>query len=258
LSIGEVLNFNIEYLASYQGPVDGVLNYAIYTALRNSFQNKGSMTGIEEYYERAKRTWADQSLLGNFVDNHDNNRFLADSDNIQGFKAALAFTLGAEGIPMVYYGDEHAYRGGKDPMNREAMFQDFKPESDIYGFLKKINMVRKSTRYYEHPQVQRYADDNFYAFTRGPVLFTFTNSHDSQTRTITYHSYPENTMLCNIFHPSDCVTVKNGAFPVVLNGGETKVFVPAQGREGRAPRTRQMKENQGIGLGSLLFDSSSI
>jgi len=259
-TIGEVLNFNIEYLASYQGPVDGVLNYAMFTALRNSFQNKGSMNGIEEYYERAKRTWADQSLLGNFVDNHDNNRFLADTDNIQGFKSALAFTLGAEGIPMVYYGDEHAYSGGKDPMNREAMFQDFKPESDIYGFLKKINLARKTTRWYEHPQVQRFSDDSFYAFSRGPVLFAFTNSLEQQTRTINYHNYPDGTILCNIFYPTDCVTVQAGTFPVVLNGGEVKILVPAAGNENRKPKQRATRDKTGIGMGLSIgrVDSSSI
>jgi len=257
-TVGEVLNFKIEYLASYQGPVDGVLNYAIYSALRNSFQNGASMNGIEEYYERAKRTWADQTLLGNFVNNHDNNRFLADSDNMEGFKSALAFTLGAEGIPMVYYGDEQAYNGGKDPQNREAMFQDFKPESDIYGFLRTINTVRKTTRYFEFPQVQRFVDDNFYAFSRGPVFFAFTNSHDEQTRTITYHSYPQGTLLCNIFHPSDCVKVEGGSFPVVLKNGETKIFVPARGHESRGPKQRQQKIQQGLGIGSLIFESSSI
>jgi len=257
-TIGEVLNFNIEYLASYQGPVDGVLNYAMFTALRNSFQNKGPMTGIEEYYERAKRTWADQTLLGNFVDNHDNNRFLADSDNIRGFKSALAFSIAAEGIPMVYYGDEHAYHGGKDPLNREAMFQDFNTDTDIYGFLKTINGARKTTKWYQYEQVQRFADEHIYAFSRGPVFFAFTNSHDEQDRRITYHNYPEGTTLCNIFHAGDCVKVEGGSFSLVLKDGETKIFVPLTNSENsRVPRHRQ-KIQEGIAHGSLLFDSSSI
>ena len=225
-TIGEVLNFNLPYLASYQGAVDGVLNYALYSTLRYTFQAGGSMDSIQHYYDGAHSTWADISVLGNFINNHDNPRFLAHSGNVAAFKSALAFTLSSVGIPMVYYGDEQAYGGGQDPLNREPLWTNMNSDSEIYGFLKTINEFRKETKYWAMDQTQRYSDASFYAFTRGQYFFAFTNSLDYQSRSISYHNYPEGTVLCNILFQGDCVEVKNGEFPVVLLNGETKIFVP--------------------------------
>jgi len=225
-TIGEVLNFNLPYLASYQGAVDGVLNYALYSTLRYTFQSGGSMDSIQHYYDGAHSTWADISILGNFINNHDNPRFLAHSGNVAAFKSALAFSIASVGIPMVYYGDEQAYGGGQDPLNREPLWTNMNAESDIYHFLKTINEFRKETKFWAMDQVQRYSDSNFYAFTRGNYFFAFTNSLDYQSRSISFHNYPEGTTLCNILYQGDCVEVKNGQFPVVLLNGETKIFVP--------------------------------
>lgn len=96
-------------------------------------------------------------------------------------------------------------------------------------------------------QVQRYADDSFYAFTRGNVFVATTNvgsSGQQVVRTITYHPYREGARLCNmcvtrcphaaVAHPhrvrhsfwqGDCVQVQNTQFTVTLLGGESKVFV---------------------------------
>jgi len=207
--------------------VDAVLNYALYSTLRYTFQNGGSMNSIEAYFESAKNTWPDMTVLGNFVNNHDNPRFLSTNNNHQGFKAALAFSIGSVGIPMVYYGDEQAYGGGADPANREPLWTNMDTESEIYQFLKKINTFRKETQFYKYDQVQRYADNQFYAFTRGDSFFAFSNTHDDQYKTISFHPYSEGTVLCNIFHKGDCVEVRNGEFPVVLNNGEVKVFAPS-------------------------------
>jgi alpha-amylase len=228
-TVGEILNFDLKYLAGYQGVVDGVLNYALYSALRYAFQAGGSMNVIEEYYNDAYSTWADISVLGNFVNNHDNPRFLAGSDNMQAFKSALAFSMTSVGIPMVYYGDEQGYKGGQDPQNREALWANMDRETDISTFIKKINYLRKGTQYYMYEQIQRYSDPNFYAFSRGELFFAFTNTNEQQTRTITYHPYEDGTILCNIFYENDCVKVEDGAFPVTLLNGEVKIFTSKKG-----------------------------
>jgi len=63
------------------------------------------MYGFRTYYS-SMSVFGDQSALGNFVDNHDNPRFLYQNSNQPAFKAALAFSILATGIPIVYYGDE--------------------------------------------------------------------------------------------------------------------------------------------------------
>jgi alpha-amylase len=57
-------------------------------------------------YNTSKSTFKDIHILGNFVDNHDNARFLSVNGNINAFKNALAWSMTYPGIPIVYYGDE--------------------------------------------------------------------------------------------------------------------------------------------------------
>jgi alpha-amylase len=60
--------------------------------------------------------------LGNFIDNHDNDRTLhLDEDwgdKVKHYKAAHVFILTSVGIPIVYYGAEQLFAGGTDPKNR--------------------------------------------------------------------------------------------------------------------------------------------
>ena len=225
-TIGEVFDFDLPYLASYQGPVDSLLNFPFYSTMRYVFEKGGSMSSIERYYDGAASTWSDMTVLGNFINNHDIPRFLYHNGNIAGFKAAMTFSMTSVGIPTVYYGDEQGYGGGTDPGNREPLWTNMNRNNEFYLHVKKINDFRKESKFFNYDQVQRYADNSFYAYSRGQYFFAFTNSYEYQYRTITYHPYPDGTVLCNIFHSKDCVEVKSGQFPVILINGEAKIFSP--------------------------------
>jgi len=227
-AVGEVLNVDLHYLASYQGPLESILNYALYAALSDTSHQGKSMQVIQDYYNDAVITWPDMTVLGSFINNHDNPRFLSNSTNVQAFKSALAFTISSVGIPMVYYGDEQAFAGGTDPANREPLWTDMNADSDIYGFLRTINNFRKESEFYAQDLIQRHSDDSFYAFTRGQYFFAFTNSLSPQSRAIQAHNYPEGTLLCNIFDENDCSQVQNDEFFVELLNGEVKIFAPRQ------------------------------
>jgi len=225
-TVGEVFDSNMPYAAGYQGPVSGILNYPFFYTLRWVFQQYNSMNNLQAYYSGATTTWPDQGLLGNFVDNHDNARFLYFNGDHTVFKAATAFSLASIGIPIVYYGSEQFYGGGPDPKCREPLWTNMDTTSEMYQYLATINKFRKQTNFAQYDQVQRYSDDNFYAFTRGNYFFAFTNTQTTQVRTITYHPYPNGTILCNIFWATDCVVVLGGQFKVTLNNGESKFFNP--------------------------------
>jgi len=233
-TLGEVFDSRMSYVAGYQGPVDGVLNYPLYYTLRNVFQQGQSMNQIQTYYQQSSSLYPDPTVWGNFIDNHDNPRFLYQNGDKIAFKAALAFTLSAVGIPIVYYGDEQAYGGGPDPNNREQLWTNFDTNSDIYQYIKTILTFRKKTQFYNNTQIQRWSDDTFYAFTRGNIFFAFTNSKSQQVRLITYHPYSNGVTLCNLFYPSDCVIVTAGTFPVYLNNGEVKILAPKGTFEGES------------------------
>jgi alpha-amylase len=109
-------------------------------------------------------------------------------------------------------------------MNREVLWGNMNRDSEMYQFVKILVDLRKSVELWNKPQVQRYADDHFYAFTRDYVLALFTNTDDIISRTITSHSFTEGSKLCNALDKNDCIFVNLGKINVTLNG-EPKVYL---------------------------------
>ena len=128
------------------------------------------MKTLETYYLHTRKKFKDSSVLGVFVENHDNPRFLNRCNNWKKFKNAIIFSLFYEGIPVVYYGGEQFFSGGDDPLNREILWGKFNTNSEMYIAIREAIRVRKRKKIYNKKFVQRFADNSFYAFTRGDVL----------------------------------------------------------------------------------------
>ena len=219
--IGEVFNGNPAYVAPYQNHMDSVLNYPLYYKIKDSFC--GSMYNLENYWQNDRNSFPDPSVLGVFVENHDNPRFLNMCNDRKKFKNAVIFSIMYEGIPVFYYGGEQWYAGGADPNNREPLWGNYNTNSEMYQALAVANKVRKENQIWNQKVVQRYADDVFYAFTRGNVLVCLTRG-EGCTKLITYHEFAEGTRLCNAFDGNDCVTVSGGSITINM-GQDPKIYV---------------------------------
>lgn len=123
-SIGEILHGDPIYVGEYQRYMDSVLNFPLYFTMRDVFQYRNSMWNLEMRWEQNRQYFRDLSVLGNFIDNHDVERFLHRQNDPALFWNALAYTLLAEGIPILYQGTELMFAGGDDPKNRESMWPD--------------------------------------------------------------------------------------------------------------------------------------
>ena len=205
--IGEAFNGNIDYIADYQNHLDSLFNYPLYYIIEKSFC--GSFRELENYWFNIRPKFVLPEYIATFVENHDNPRFLNKCKDKNKFINAVVFSLLWEGIPVFYYGGEQFFSGGADPQNREPLWDNYNTNSELYIIIGKVNNIRKRVKIWNYEIVQRYADDNFYAFTRGNVLACFTNNFSFQ-RKITYHEFKENEKLCNILDETDCVTVSNG------------------------------------------------
>lgn len=95
-SVGEVFNGDPHYVSGYQGPVAATLNYPMYYKLKNAFQDKQTMRNIHDGVTQNLATFSDVSILGNFLDNHDNDRFLNQNKDWNVLKNALAYVIFAE------------------------------------------------------------------------------------------------------------------------------------------------------------------
>lgn len=143
--MGEVLKGDIDWVAPYQNYVTGVFNFPIYFDIKKVWgKEKQPMKLLLETLKEEQTKFNNMDLLGVFVDNHDLPRFLSEYNDLQSFKAALIFSLTIRGIPFVYYGSEHAFDGGSDPLNREMMKIAHleNRENEIYKMIGQINEVR--------------------------------------------------------------------------------------------------------------------
>ncbi len=92
--VGEVFDGRLDYVSDYQNCcLDAVLNYPLFFTLKNVFMYGKSLTEMESSLANISKYFHDPSILGVFLDNHDNSRFLHNNGNPKRFKNAIAFTL---------------------------------------------------------------------------------------------------------------------------------------------------------------------
>ena len=212
--IGEAFNGNARYVADYQNHLDSVFNYPLYYQIQYSFC--GSFRNLESYWFGDRKLFPAAEYTATFVENHDNARFLNRCSDRNKFTNAVIFSLVWEGIPVFYYGGEQYYSGGGDPNNREPLWEsNYNTNTDLYKLLAKAHALRKKAKIWEQTIVQRYADDNFYAFTKGDVLACFSNVNSLQ-RTITYHEFKTGDKLCNALDENDCVSVTGSGINIQM------------------------------------------
>lgn len=221
--VGEVLSGNVPYVADYQNHLPALLNYPMYFTIKSVFKDSHSMYEIKNRLQSDLPQFRDIDALGMFVDNHDNPRFLNNDTRHHRFKSAICFAMFFRGIAIMYYGSEQLYGGGMDPNNREQMWTNLDQGTEMYQFVKATVGARKRNRVWEQQQLEKWVDDNFYAFARGNLLVLTINTDYDQSRNIPV-SWNEGTRLCNIYNGGDCVNVQGGKVNVTVSGQGPKVY----------------------------------
>jgi len=224
--MGENFSGDPAYVGPYQVHVTAVFNYPMYYTIKSVFGGKQSMYGIKNRYEEEQQHFQDIDILGVFVDNHDNARFLKQFNEQTMFMNALIFSLTSRGIPFYYYGSEQAYAGGNDPENRESLWQDMNKDFDLYKKTAAVNKARKATEAYKSPFEEKYVMDNFYAYSRGDMFVALTNSYDHVSYTVPNLPWADGTTVCNIFDQSQCQQINGGSMNVNLDNGQGAVYIP--------------------------------
>ncbi|PRP81162.1 hypothetical protein PROFUN_01996 [Planoprotostelium fungivorum] len=213
-AIGEASNADVKYVSGYQSPlgtVPSVLSYPLYYTMVNVFAHGHSMYELRDQFDAYSKLFGDVNVLGTFIDNHDQPRFLFYNRDHKLYENGLVTVLFSSGIPIIYYGTEQYFYGGYDPLNREDMWRSgYNTNTKMHQYIKTLNSARSKAQVWKYPQVERYVDDDVYIFTRGDVLIVTTNEGD---------------VLCNILWTSDCIRVVDGGLPITLIFGEAKVFI---------------------------------
>ena len=124
--MGEVSIGEATYTYPYQQYMDSVLDYPLFYSLTRVFQQQTNMSdlvvGLAACVDNANAGCKDSTLIGTFLENHDQPRFPYGTQDMSLAKNAIAFTIMGDGIPIVYQGQEQHFSGGADPGSREALW----------------------------------------------------------------------------------------------------------------------------------------
>lgn len=91
------------------------------------------MYNLQTINQQYASTMGNVDLLGTFIDNHDQVRFLHEQPDYKLYQNAITYVLLSEGIPIIYYGTEQGFNGGNDPYNREPLWpSNFNTNSELY------------------------------------------------------------------------------------------------------------------------------
>ncbi|KAJ5317172.1 hypothetical protein PENANT_c029G08306 [Penicillium antarcticum] len=239
--IGEVFDGDADYTCPYQKVMDGLLNYPMYYPLLKAFKStSGSMSDLYDMINTVKSTCADSTLLGNFVENHDNPRFASYTDDMSLAKNAAAFTIMADGIPIIYAGQEQHYKGGNDPHNREATWlSKYNTDSELYKLIAKANAIRnqaiyKSDQYTTYKNYPIYKDDITLAMRKGysgsqtiTILSNLGESGSSYTLSLPDTGFQPGDKLMEIITCTSVTVDSSGKVPVSMTKGQPRILYPA-------------------------------
>lgn len=142
--MGEVYSGDSDYVCPYQEVMDSTLNYPIYWALTRAFSSSdGSLQDLAKEMKTMQYGCKDSTILGSFSENHDVPRFASHTDDMALAKNVLVYTMLADGVPIVYQGQEQHLNGGKNPLNREALWlSEFNTKSPLYELATTLNLLR--------------------------------------------------------------------------------------------------------------------
>ena len=238
--VGEVLDGDPAYTCPYQDVLDGVLNYPLYYPLLAAFSSvapAGGMSALYSMVGQIAAACADPTLLGNFIENHDNPRFASYTSDYALAKNALAFMFLADGIPIVYAGQEQHYSGGNDPANREATWLSGYPTTaELYEFIAATNAVRAMLIAHTGGAWATTANQPFYqdgttiAMNKAGAITVLSNlgaAAGSYTLLLPNTGYVAGTPLVELYTCAAVTVEASGAMPVPMAGGLPRVMVPA-------------------------------
>ncbi|KAI9693236.1 MAG: hypothetical protein M1822_005232 [Bathelium mastoideum] len=146
--VGEVFDGDVGTVCNYQGYIPGVLNYPTYFPLVTAFQSSsGNIDALIATINALKSTCQSPSLLGSFSENADVPRFAQLNPDFAAAHNVISFTLLADGIPILYQGQEQHYAsvgGSGDPFNREAIwFSQYNQKAPLYSLVQLLLKLRK-------------------------------------------------------------------------------------------------------------------
>ncbi|GAW02566.1 glycoside hydrolase family 13 protein [Lentinula edodes] len=201
---------------AYQDYMDGVHNYVMKTFATEAISGQGNMTMLAGKMNGLVSTCKDVSLLGSFMENHDNARMASISSDTAILKTAAALTvLSGNGIPLVFYGQEQMSTGNNAPQNRQALWLTGYPT----GSNKLAFLTAKPT--YEAPL------STVMSVRKGNMMLFISNEGSKTPSTkLTSSGWSANTALVDVLSCQSVTSDGSGNAAVNMNSGLPVAMYP--------------------------------
>ncbi|TFY68820.1 hypothetical protein EVG20_g3408 [Dentipellis fragilis] len=218
-SIGEIFSNDTTFVQPWTEVMDGVMDYPTFFYIRQAFEKaEGPIQPfVDEVLREQKGYKNGLSLLGSFLENHNNPRFMNVTQDMALAANVMTFPFVHDGTPIVYYGQEQGYSGGEEPFNREALWLSaYQVEKPMYQHFKKLNAARKaaaawSKEFLSTPLKFLSVERTSFAVLKPPMLALLTNAGNHSygiTWTVPDAGFSTNEVLvdvltCNIFKANE-------------------------------------------------------
>jgi len=161
-TIGEVLNGDPYHALDYQHYMSGVFNYPAFFWMKSAFgTNRGAgFTDLVNGINNVKANAVNSSYLGSFSENHDQERWPHITSDRALIKNVVTLTMMMDGIPVIYQGQEHYYKGDTIEGRAAIWFSNYNTAAELYRWIGKLNAVRSRAIF---------KDQNFVSYKAWPI-----------------------------------------------------------------------------------------
>jgi alpha-amylase len=223
-------------------------NDCSYYWITQAFEStSGSISNLVNGINTMKSDCSDVTLLGSFLENHDNPRFASLTSDYSLAKNAIAFTILMDGIPIIYYGQEQHYSGGDVPDNREALWtSDYSTSATLYTFIKTVNAIRTQAianddSYLTYNAYSVYSDSSTIVLRKGYTGYQIISVHSnlgasgsSYTLTLTSAEtgFTAGESVTEVLSCTTYTTDSSGSLAAAMSGGLPLIFYSTSGLSG--------------------------
>lgn len=242
-AMSEVDDGDPSFTCKYQTYSAGLENYPVYYQILAAFTD-GKMADLVSMVNSVKSDCSSIQYLTTFIENQDNERFASYVSDIALAKNALAFTILADGIPKMYYGQEQHLTGNYSPYNRQPLWESsYDTTAPLYTLTAALNTIRNhaintDSTYVTNTSTLLYTDDSTYATRKGPngaqivaVLSNQGTSGGSYELSVP-GAANEGTKMTEVIGCTTVVAGTNGTIVVSMDNGAPKVFFPTSNLNG--------------------------
>ncbi|RDW82957.1 hypothetical protein BP5796_04448 [Coleophoma crateriformis] len=242
-AMAEVEDGDSTFTCKYQNLTGGLENYPVYYQILAAF-TAGEMSALVAMIGAVREACESPQYMANFIENQDQERFASYTDDMALAKNALAFTILADGIPKMYYGQEQHMTGNYSPYNRQEFWTSgYDTTVPLYNLTATLNKLRNhaislSSDYVTNSSSVLYTDGSTYAARKGvegsqivAVLSNQGTTGGSYTLNVPGVA-TSGTSMTEVIGCTTATAGTNGTITVQMGAGLPKVWFPTNSLKG--------------------------